>query len=91
MLAPEGRGKNLAPLSRRLLMVILRRAKGLQRDHECGLVEEECTHSHTRKSPVSASGPHAWPIMPASERDWTGPPLRSLSALVTNQPRGYSE
>ena len=83
MLALEGWGKNLALLSRRLLMVILQRAKGFQRDCECGLVDEECSHSHTKKYPVSASRPHAWPIIPAAERNWTGPHHRSLSALVT--------
>lgn len=50
MLALEGWGKNLALLSRRLLMVILQRAKGFQRDCECGLVDEECSHSHTKST-----------------------------------------
>lgn len=62
------------------------------RDHECGLVDEECSHSHSEKSPVSVLGPHTWPIIPATgKKNWTGPPARRLSALVTNQPRDNSK
>lgn len=91
MLAPEGWGRNLAPLGRCSLMVMLHWVSGLQRDHACGLVDEEYSHGHTKRSPVSILGPHAWPVTPATERNWTGPPFWHLSALITNQPRGYSE
>lgn len=90
MLAPKGWGKNLAPLSRHPLTVILQWVSGLQRHHECSL-DEKCSHRHTTKCLVSALGPHAWPIIPAAERNWAGPPFRSLSVLVNNQPRVYSE
>lgn len=52
MLAPEGWGKNLAPLSRRPLMVILQRVSGLQRDHECGLLMRNVVMV-TQKNPQS--------------------------------------
>lgn len=47
---PEGWGGHLAPLSRRLLTVIL------QRDHECGLVDE-CGPSHTKSPPSLPQDP----------------------------------
>lgn len=52
MLAPEGWGQNLAPLSRHPLMVILQRVGGLQRDHECGLLMRNVVMV-TQKNPQS--------------------------------------